>query len=136
MRLENREMNKTFLIMKALVSAGTCPVIVAVTFFALICSPLICLTAQQKGKSAQTKQKAVKPGAAEEQARQRANALLAQMTFDEKIGQLNQLFFQFVSKGRVNERRYSERQDRFTTLCHRSSDDKPLSENRGHRIAP
>jgi beta-glucosidase len=93
MRLEKREMNKAFLNMKALVSAGTCPVIVAVTFFALICSPLICLSAQQKGKSAQTKQKAVKPGAAEEQARQRANALLARMTLAEKIGQLNQLFF-------------------------------------------
>ncbi len=34
-----------------------------------------------------------KPSAADQQARQRADALLAKMTLDEKIGQMNQLFF-------------------------------------------
>src|SRR5882724_13711887 len=93
MRLEKPEMNKVFLNMKALVSAGTCPFLAAVTFFTLICSPLICVSAQQKRKSSQTQGGAVKPGAANQQARQRADVLLAQMTLDEKIGQLNQLFF-------------------------------------------
>ena len=83
---------------KALVCAGTRPLLSAVTFFALICSPLICVSAQRKEKSAQIKQEEVKPGAADQQARQQAEALLAQMTLDEKIGQLNQLFFfQFQS---------------------------------------
>ena len=86
-------MNKVLLNIKALVRAGTCTFLAAVTFFALICSPLICVRARQKGKSAQIKQEAVRPGAADQQARQRADALLAQMTLDEKIGQLNQLFF-------------------------------------------
>src|SRR5258706_10527051 len=93
MRLKKRQMNKLLLSMKALVNAGTYSLLAAVTFFALICSPLICVSAQQKGKSTQTKQEAVKPDAADQQARQRADALLAQMTLDEKIGQLNQLFF-------------------------------------------
>lgn len=86
-------MNKVLSRIKALVSAGTCTFLAAVTSFALISSPLICVSAQQKRRSAQTKQEAVKPGAADQQARQRADALLAQMTLDEKIGQLNQLFF-------------------------------------------
>src|SRR5258705_2546622 len=98
MRMEKTEMNKALSSMKALVSAGTCPLLSAVTFFALICSPLICVSAERKEKSAQTKQEEVKPGAADRQARQRADALLAQMTLDEKIGQFNQLFFlQFQS---------------------------------------
>src|SRR5882762_9823849 len=99
MRLEKREMNKVLLNLniKALVSAGTCTFLVAVTFLALICSPLICVSAQRKEKSAQTKQDEVKPGTADRQARQRADALLAQMTLEEKIGQMNQLFF-FGSK--------------------------------------
>jgi beta-glucosidase len=85
-------MTKVFLNIEALVSAGT-RTFVAVIFFALICSPLICVSAQRKEKSTQIKQEAVKPGAAGQQARQRANSLLARMTLDEKIGQLNQLFF-------------------------------------------
>src|ERR1700682_2957438 len=93
MRLEKREMNKVSLNIKALVSAGTCSLLAAVTFFALICSPSICVGARQKEKSTQTKQEAVKPGAADQQARRRADTLLAQMTLEEKIGQLNQLFF-------------------------------------------
>jgi beta-glucosidase len=86
-------MNKRLLNIKALVSAGTSTFLAAVTFFALISSALICVSAQQKGKSAQTKQQTVQRGAADQQRRQRADALLAQMTLDEKIGQLNQLFF-------------------------------------------
>jgi beta-glucosidase len=77
---------------KALVSAGTFTFL-ATLFFALVCSPLIRVSAQQKGRAAQGKQETIRPAAADQQARQRANALLAQMTLDEKIGQLNQLFF-------------------------------------------
>jgi Glycosyl hydrolase family 3 N terminal domain len=86
-------MTKVFLNIEALVSAGT-RTFVAVIFFALICSSLICVSAQRKEKSPRTKQEAVKLGvAADQQARQGADALLAQMTLDEKIGQLSQLFF-------------------------------------------
>jgi beta-glucosidase len=96
MRLEKREMTKVFLNIKALVSAGT-RTFVAVILLALICSSLICVSAQRKQKSAETKQEEVKPGAADRQARLRADSLLAQMTLEEKIGQMNQLFF-FGSK--------------------------------------
>ena len=77
---------------KALVSART-RTFVAAILLALISSSLICASAQRKEKSAQTKQATLKAGAAVQQTRRRADALLAQMTFDEKIGQLNQLFF-------------------------------------------
>jgi beta-glucosidase len=77
---------------KALLSAGT-RTFVAVIFLTLICSSLICVSGQRKERSAQTKQEEVKPGATDQQARQRADALLAQMTLEEKIGQMNQLFF-------------------------------------------
>src|SRR5882762_9874000 len=96
MRLEKREMTKVFLNIKALVSVGT-RTFVGGIFVALICSSLICVSAQRKEKSAQTKQEEVKPGTADRQTRQRADALLAQMTLEEKIGQMNQLFF-FGSK--------------------------------------
>jgi len=66
---------------------------VAVILLALIPSSLICVSAQRKERSAPTKPAAVRPDAADQQARQRADALLAQMTLAEKIGQLNQLFF-------------------------------------------
>src|SRR5258705_10861629 len=95
-KLEKREVTKVFLNIKALVSVGT-RTFVPVIFLALIYSSLICVIAQRKEKSAQTKQEEVKPGAAEPQARQRTDALLAQMTLEEKIGQMNQLFF-FGSK--------------------------------------
>ena len=52
----------------------------AVTILVLIGSQWISVNAQQEN-------------AADRQVRQRADALLAQMTLDEKIGQLNQLFF-------------------------------------------
>src|SRR6266496_4692617 len=93
MRLEKREMNKRLLNIKAPVNAATCTFLAAVTFFALVSSAFICVSAQQKRKSAQAKQQTVQRGAADQQTRQRADALLAQMTLDEKIGQLNQLFF-------------------------------------------
>src|SRR5688572_20661892 len=111
MPLEKRAMNKVLLNVRVRVSAGTRSLLVAVTFFALVCSPLICASAQQKSrgrrqvqkaraegrkaerKSTRTKREAVKPLTPDQQARQRADALLAQMTLDEKIGQLNQLFF-------------------------------------------
>ena len=89
-------MTKVFLNIKALVSAGT-RTFVAVIFLPLICSSLICVSAQRKEKSAQAKQEDVKPGTVDLQTRQRADALLAQMTLEEKIGQMNQLFF-FGSK--------------------------------------
>ncbi len=89
-------MTKVFLNIKVLVSAGT-RTFVAVIFPALICSSLICVSAQRKEKSAQTKQEEVKPVTADREALQRADALLAQMTLEEKIGQMNQLFF-FGSK--------------------------------------
>src|SRR6266446_10601442 len=96
MLLEKLAMNKVLSNIKALMSAGTCTFLAAATFFSLIGSPLICVSAQQKEKPTQTKQEAVKPDALDLGARQRADALLAQMTLDEKIGQLNQLFlFQF-----------------------------------------
>jgi beta-glucosidase len=93
MQLEKRTLNKVLSKRKALVSGGTCLFLAAVTFFVLLCSPLIRVSAQQKRRSTRTKQQAVKQGAADQRARQRADALLAQMTLDEKIGQLNQLFF-------------------------------------------
>src|SRR5882724_13672759 len=96
MRLEKREMIRVPSNMKALACAGTSAVLAAVVFFGLVCSPLICLSAQRKEKSAESKQEEVKPDA-NQQTRQRADALLAQMTLDEKIGQMNQLFF-FGSK--------------------------------------
>ena len=86
-------MNKPLSSLKALVSLGTCTSLAAITFFALIWSPLISVSAQQKRKSLQPKQETVKLSAADQQARQRANVLLSQMTLAEKIGQLNQLFF-------------------------------------------
>lgn len=64
----------------------------AVTILVLVCSPLICLNAQQRGEAAHTRQDGLNPGAADRQTRQRAAALLAQMTLDEKLGQMNQLF--------------------------------------------
>ena len=53
-------------------------------FLALICTFPISLRAQQK---------TVKPLPANQSARQRADVLLSQMTLEEKIGQLNQLFY-------------------------------------------
>jgi beta-glucosidase len=91
-----QDMTKNFLNIKALVSAGT-RTFVAVIFLALIFSSLMFVSAQRKEKSVQTKQEEVEPGAADRRARQRADALLAQMTLEEKIGQMNQLFF-FGSK--------------------------------------
>src|SRR6185503_21259419 len=85
--------NKPLSSLKALVSVGTYTSLAGITFFAPICSPLISISAQQKRTSVQTKQETVKLRTAHQQAQQRANALLAQMTLAEKIGQLNQLFF-------------------------------------------
>ncbi len=102
---EKREMNKVLLNTKELVSAGTCRFLAAVTFFALICSPLINVSAQQKRRSAQAKPQAIKPAFADEQTRRRAAALLARMTLDEKIGQMNQLFlFPFQPVESFNDR--------------------------------
>jgi beta-glucosidase len=67
--------------------------VVAVILLALVCSSLFSVSAQRKEKSAQTKRAALTAGAVDQQARRRADALLAQMTLDEKLGQLNQLFF-------------------------------------------
>ena len=78
---------------RTLKRAGTRQFLSATILFALICSPSIFAYAQQKRKSAPAKQAAAKPVAADQRARQRADALLAQMTLDEKIGQMNQLFF-------------------------------------------
>jgi beta-glucosidase len=84
MRLEKREMNSCLPNIKALLSVGTGTILIVVAF----CLPSISVGAQPKGKSAQPKQEAI-----DQQARQRADALLAQMTLDEKIGQLNQQFY-------------------------------------------
>jgi beta-glucosidase len=73
------------------VKAATTPLL-GLVFLALVCSPVISVTAQQRRHSAQAKQVA-KPSAADQQSRQRADVLLAQMTLDEKIGQMNQLFY-------------------------------------------
>src|SRR5688572_29095001 len=88
--MEKPEMNKVFLDIKVLVTAATRTLLAAVTLLAVVCSPLILVSAQQKGKSAKTEQQAVEP---DRQERRRADALLAQMTLEEKIGQMNQLFF-------------------------------------------
>jgi beta-glucosidase len=88
--------------MKTLVSVETRPSLTAVIFFAFVCSPLICVPAQTS-KSAGAKHEALQP-VAESQARRRADALLARMTLDEKIGQLNQLFlFPFQSSESFND---------------------------------
>lgn len=76
--------------MKAFMSVGNYVLLLAV---ALTCIPLAPVRAQQRSKSAPTRPVATKPSAADQQSRQRADALLAQMTLDEKIGQMNQLFF-------------------------------------------
>src|SRR5882724_4967026 len=103
MRLEKREMIRVLSNIKALVRVETSPVLAAVVFFGLVCSPLICLNAQRKEKSTQTKQE-LKPGAADQQTRRRADALLAQMTLDEKLGQLNQrFFFSFQKEESMND---------------------------------
>ncbi len=89
-------MNKILLNINALVGAGTRSFLAAATFFSLVCSPLV--SAQQ------IRRPVVKPGA-DRQARQRADALLAQMTLDEKIGQMNQLFlFPFQPVESFNDR--------------------------------
>lgn len=61
----------------------------AILFLAIVCSPLISINAQQEQTPVETKQETVKPNIA----KQRADDLLARMTLDEKIGQMNQLFF-------------------------------------------
>ena len=63
---------------KSLITAATATLLMAAMF--LTCAPLTSVSAQQK------------PSAADH-ARQRADALLAQMTLEEKLGQMNQLFF-------------------------------------------
>jgi beta-glucosidase len=96
-------MTKIFRAEKTLVSVGT-RTIVAVILLALISSSLICVSAQRKEKFAQTKPAVVRPDAADQQTRRRADALLAQMTLAEKIGQLNQLFFfAFQKEEAMNE---------------------------------
>jgi beta-glucosidase len=77
---------------KALVSAGTSAGLAAVIFFVLICSPLIYVSARQKRKLAHIEQATATLNAADRQTRQRGDALLAQMTLEEKLGQMNQLF--------------------------------------------
>jgi beta-glucosidase len=89
-------MKKVSFNVRALVRAGVCPLLVAVTFSPLTSSSISVL-AQQKGKSSQTRHQSIRPSAPDQQARRRADALLAQMTLDEKLGQMNQLFF-FGSK--------------------------------------
>lgn len=95
-------MNKFLLNIKVLLNAGIYTILTAVIFFAVISSQLICVNAQQKRRTAQTSQATTKSG---DTARQRADALLAQMTLDEKIGQLNQLFFfsSFQKEESMNE---------------------------------
>jgi len=94
-------MAKSFPNMKTMVSRKT-RTFVAVTLLALFCSSLICVSAQRKEKSTQTKQE-VKPGTADQQPRRRADALLAQMTLDEKLGQLNQRFMLFQTEESLND---------------------------------
>jgi beta-glucosidase len=91
--------------MRTLVTRVPCLVLSLLMFFALTCSPLISVTAQQKRTAFQTTQQATKLNAADRQTQQRAVALLAQMTLDEKIGQLNQLFFfsSFQKEESMNE---------------------------------
>ena len=79
--------------MKAHVNGTASTFLVALVWVVFLCPPLICVSAQQKRKSTQTKTAALERSAADQQARQRADALLSQMTLAEKIGQLNQLFF-------------------------------------------
>ena len=96
-------MTKIFPAAKILVSVATLT-FAAVILLALISSSLICVSAQRKEKSAQTKPAVVGPDAVDQQARHRADALLAQMTLNEKIGQLNQLFFfAFQKEEAINE---------------------------------
>src|SRR4030095_5920494 len=88
--------------MKTLVIAET-RTFMAVILLALSCSSLIYVSAQRKGKPTPAKQAAVKPGAADQQARRRADALLAQMTLDEKLGQRNQRFMLFQTEESLND---------------------------------
>src|SRR5262252_4547980 len=71
---------------------GKHPVVTATVLLAVIFSPLAGLRAQQKSKSS-LNERPGKISSDDQQARQRAEALLAQMTLAEKIGQMNQLFF-------------------------------------------
>ena len=63
------------------------PIFSALIFFAMLCSPLIVINAQQSRST--VKSETVQPNIS----RQRADDLLALMTLDEKVGQMNQLFF-------------------------------------------
>lgn len=71
-------MNTVSFNVRAVLSAAICPLLVAATFFPLNSSS-VSVSAQQKTKSFQAKAEA-KTGAADQQARRRAVALLAQMT--------------------------------------------------------
>jgi beta-glucosidase len=104
-------MKRVFPKLKLLVSAETGRFMAAVTILAVVGSAVLSVKAyretggrrrgqaagaegrQAERGSAQARQPAVGRGTREQQARQRADALLAQMTLREKIGQLNQLFF-------------------------------------------
>ena len=92
-------------VLKAFLSATTYCLLLAVT---LTCYPLISVRAQQRGKSAPTKLAATKPSAADQQSRQRADVLLAQMTLDEKIGQMNQLFFFSFNRSKLSIAEYAK----------------------------
>ena len=82
--------------------SGTAPFLVPLMFIAVICSSLICANAQrttlrQKSRDATdlpSGSSRLQPNPAlNEPVRRRAEALLAQMTLEEKLGQMNQLFF-------------------------------------------
>jgi len=72
---------------KALVNAALCSFLMASLFWTLICWPSLCLATPRKEKL-QAQKRSVNA-----ETSRRANALLAQMTLEEKIGQMNQLFF-------------------------------------------
>ncbi len=76
-------MNGAFFDINASLVGATRLLLIVVTLLLLICSPTISVNAHQT----------TKPAAADQQVKRRADALLAQMTLDEKIGQMNQLFF-------------------------------------------
>ncbi|HEY8559029.1 MAG TPA: beta-glucosidase BglX [Pyrinomonadaceae bacterium] len=85
-------MIKVLLKIKASAATGARPFLAATAFLALIGAPIF-VGAQPKRKTARVEARTPRADSFDGRARRRAAALLAAMTLDEKIGQMNQLFF-------------------------------------------
>jgi beta-glucosidase len=79
--------------MKNILSARKVQYILTIVMvFTIVCAPFTSVFAKQ-AKNISSREKATIQTENEQKAQQKADALLAQMTLEEKIGQMNQLFF-------------------------------------------